>query len=109
MGDQSWDISELQHAADLMRQAAQYLNSAGQLLQDPDPQMYGRLVGYAAEHAEPITTQRHRNFLLKLGTSIDGIGDGLAESARDYERIENENVRRAQELMDLINNLGGLR
>lgn len=109
MGDQTWDVGELQQAAGLMRQAGQAVNAAGGLLRDPDPAMYGRLVMYAAQHAEPLTTQRHRDFLTRLGSSLDGIGEGLSETAHDYQQIESTNVDLTQNLRSVIDAAGRLR
>lgn len=85
---------ELRAASQQIRGSSSALS--GVRLTAPDTGMYGKLVGSAADDAEPATTEDINRLLQVLGQSIDALAGRVDATCGAYEQIEIGNSQAAQ-------------
>lgn len=83
-----------------LRAASQQLTGTGSAvagirLTAPNTSMYGKLVGSAADDAEPATTEDINRLLQRLGHVIDQLGARVESTCGAYEEIELQNSQEA--------------
>lgn len=74
----------------------------GYHLPEPDPAMYGPLVGSAASDCEPATTQSFNELVAALGNLYGTIETRLDESSRCYQATEDGQVELARAILELL-------
>lgn len=84
-----------------LRSASQQITGSGSALggirlTPPDTGMYGKLVGSAADDAEPATTEDINRLLQVLGRSIEQLADRVEATCGAYEEIEERNSQAAR-------------
>ena len=64
----------------------------GLTVPEPDPGMYGRLVGTAGTTTEPRTTHQHNDLIAALSEAFAATAEGITATGTCYQNLERDHV-----------------
>ncbi|MGJ6979176.1 hypothetical protein ACSDQ9_01410 [Aestuariimicrobium soli] len=65
---------------------------SGTTVPEPDPGMYGKLVGSSAQTTEPQTTQQHNDLIAALSELFGATSEGLEATGTCYQNVERDHI-----------------
>lgn len=97
----SWDVSDLQTAADVFGDAAATLTATADTITPLNTAAYGQFVGSVAAHTEPATSQANARLVRATGSVAADIDAELRQSAKLYAATEADAVAQVAKLRQL--------
>lgn len=98
----SWDLSDLEAAAQVFTDAGSQLQSLAAAIPPANPAMYGSFVANAAALTEPATSEANTHLLTALSGSVTDIGVRLRTTEDAYRAVEETNEALVREITSAL-------